>query len=111
MQVDLRDTGSIPGAERCPGGGHSNLLQYSCLENPMDRAVWWATVRGVEKESHNLAIKKQIKERQVRSLGQKDPLEEGIATPSSILAWRIPWTEEPGRLQSTGVVKSGTRLK
>ena len=37
-----------------------------------------------------------------RSLGQKDPLEEGMATHSSILAWRIPWTEEPGGLQSRG---------
>ena len=37
---------------------------------------------------------------QVRSLGGDDPLEEGMATHSSILAWRIPWTEEPGRLQS-----------
>ena len=38
----------------------------------------------------------------VRSLGQEDPLEEGVATHSSIHAWSIPWTEEPGRLQSTG---------
>ena len=38
----------------------------------------------------------------VQSLGQKDPLEEGMATHSSILAWRIPWTEEPGRLQLMG---------
>ena len=38
----------------------------------------------------------------VQSLGQEDPLEEGMAAHSSILAWRIPWTEEPGRLQSTG---------
>ena len=37
---------------------------------------------------------------QVRSLGWEDPLEEGMATHSSVLAWRIPWTEEPGRLQS-----------
>ena len=37
----------------------------------------------------------------VRSLGLEDPLEEGMATPSSILAWRIPWAEELGRLQST----------
>ena len=40
---------------------------------------------------------------QVLSLGQEDPLEEGTATHSSILAWRIPWTEEPGGLQSTGL--------
>ena len=39
---------------------------------------------------------------QVQSLGQKDPLEKGMATHSSILAWRIPWIEEPGGLQSTG---------
>ena len=39
---------------------------------------------------------------QLRSLGQEDSLEEGMATHSSTLAWRIPWTEEPGRLQSTG---------
>ena len=38
----------------------------------------------------------------IQSLGQEDPLEEGIATHSSIFAWRIPWTEEPGRLQSIG---------
>ena len=37
---------------------------------------------------------------QIQSLGQEDPLEEGMATPSSILAWRIPWTEKPGRLQT-----------
>ena len=42
-------------------------------------------------------------------LGWQDPLEEGMATPSSILAWRIPWTEEPGRLQSM-VAKRWTRL-
>ena len=44
----------------------------------------------------------------VRSLGREDPLEEGMATHSSILAWRIPWTEEPGGLQSMGSRKSLT---
>ena len=43
-----------------------------------------------------------VQETQVRSLGREDPLEEGVATHSRILAWRIPWTEEPGGLQSTG---------
>ena len=42
----------------------------------------------------------EIQETWVRSLGQEDPLEEGMTTHSSILAWRIPWTEEPGGLQS-----------
>ena len=46
----------------------------------------------------------------VRSLGREDPLEKEMATHSSILAWKIPWTEEPGRLQSMGSQKSQTRL-
>ena len=46
---DPRDMGSIPGWGRSPGGGHGNSLQYSCLENPMDREAWWATVHGVAK--------------------------------------------------------------
>ena len=47
-----------------------------------------------------------VQDTQVRSLGQEDPLEKGMATHSSILAWRIPWTEEPGGLQSMGSQKS-----
>ena len=46
-------------------------------------------------------------EEQVRSLGQDDPLEEEMATHCIILAWRIPWTEEPGRLQSMGLQRVG----
>ena len=48
---------------------------------------------------------------QVRSLGWEDPLEEGIATHSSVPAWRIPWAEKPGGLPFMGSQKSGTRLK
>ena len=44
---DIRDVDSIPGLGRSPGEGHGNLLQYSCLENPMDRGAWWAEVHGV----------------------------------------------------------------
>ena len=47
-----------------------------------------------------------MRETKVRSLGQKDPLEKGMAPHSSILAWRILWTEEPGGLQSMGVTES-----
>ena len=46
---DMRDPGSIPGPGRSPGWGHSNPLQYSCLENPMDRGAWQAIVHGVAK--------------------------------------------------------------
>ena len=48
---DVRDMGSIPRSGRCPGGGHSNPLQYFCLKNPMDRRAWRAAVLGVAKES------------------------------------------------------------
>ena len=44
---DIRDVGSIPGSGRSPGGGHGNPPQYSCLENPMDRGAWQATVHEV----------------------------------------------------------------
>ena len=44
---DAGDANSIPGLGRSPGGGHGNLLQYSCLENPVDGRTWWATVPGV----------------------------------------------------------------
>ena len=46
---DPRDTGSIPGWERIPGEGNGNPLQYSCLETPMNRGAWWATVHRVAK--------------------------------------------------------------
>ena len=50
------------------------------------------------------AMKNQLamQETQVQSLGQEDPMEKGMATHSNILAWRIPWTEEPGGLKSVG---------
>ena len=51
-----------------------------------------------------------MQETGVRSLGGEDPLEQEMATHSSILAWRIPWTEEPGGLQSMGLQKSQTGL-
>ena len=46
---DIRDVGSVPRLGRSPGERNGNPLQYSCLENPMDRGAWWATVHGVTK--------------------------------------------------------------
>ena len=51
---DTRNTGLIPGSERSPGEGNGNPLQYSCLENSMDRGAWWATVHGVTKSQTGL---------------------------------------------------------
>ena len=58
-------------------------------------------------ETGDLGIRKKeiclpMQEKRVESLGREDPLEKGMATHSSVLAWRIPWTEEPGGLQSVG---------
>ena len=52
--ADIRDVGSIPGSGRLPGGGHGNILQYSCLESPMDRGAWRATVHEVTKSGTRL---------------------------------------------------------
>ena len=46
---DVRDVNSIPGSGRCPGGGHDNPLQYSCLENSMEMEAWWTMVHRVAK--------------------------------------------------------------
>ena len=140
---DIRDTGSIPGSERSPRGGNGNPLQYSCLENPMDRGAWWAMVHRMghkeldttEATEHacmqvflimasclylfitilriylvqdypvlymimvmlNQAslVAQMVKnplamwKTWALSLGRGKPLEKGMATHSSILAWRI----------------------
>ena len=56
LPANAGDLGSIPGLGRSPGGGHGNPLQYSCLENPMDRGTWWATVHGVTKSRTQLRL-------------------------------------------------------
>ena len=52
---NVGDPGSIPGLGRSPGEGNGNPLQYYCLENPMDRGAWWATVHGVAKSQTRLS--------------------------------------------------------
>ena len=54
---NAEDPGSIPGSGRSTGGGNGNPLQYSCLENPMDRGAWRTTVHGVARIGHDLATK------------------------------------------------------
>ena len=81
----------IPGSEGSPGEGISYPLQYS-------------QASLVAQMVKNLPA---IQETQAWSLGWEDPLEKGTATYSSILAWRNPWTEEPGRLQSMGLQRVG----
>ena len=65
--------------------------------------VWW----GSSLVAQRLKCLPAMQETWVRSLGWEDPLEKEMATHPSILAWRIPWTEEPGGLQSTGLQRVG----
>ena len=96
---NVGDLGSIPGLGRCPGGGNGAPLQYSCLENPMDGEAWWAAVRGVAKSWTRLS--------NFTFTFHFHALEKEMATHSSILAWRIPWMEKPGGLQSMGLQRVG----
>ena len=63
------DPGSIPGSGRSPGAGNDNSLQYSCLENPMDRGAWRATVHGFIRVRHDLATKPPPTEKGTKVLG------------------------------------------
>ena len=75
-------------------------LQYSCLENPMDRGAWKTAVHGVAEGRTRLS--------DFAFTFHFHALEKEMATHSNILAWRIPWTEEPDRLQSMGSRKNQT---
>ena len=106
-EIDL-----IPGSGRYLGERNGNAPQYSYLRNSMDKGAWWATVHEVARVGHHLATKQaslvaqrlkrlpSMWETWVQPLGQEDPLEKEMATQSSILTWRIPWTEEPDGPQS-----------
>ena len=86
------DLGSVPGSGRSPGGGNvtrSSILGTSLVAQMVKRLP-------------------TMQETWVQSLGREDPVEEGMATHSSILVWRIPGREEPGRLQSMGSQRVNT---
>ena len=60
LSANTRDSGSIPGLGRSAGVGNGILLQYSCLENSMNRGAWWATVHGVAKSQTRLSMRAQL---------------------------------------------------
>ena len=77
-------------------------MKNSKIKIDIINGLLWASL--VTQAVKNLPI---MQETWVQSLGWKDPLEKGTATHPSILAWRIPWTEKPGRLQSMGLLEIG----
>ena len=81
------------------GEGNGTLLQYRCPENLMDRGAWGAAVYGVTKSQTRLS--------NFTSTFHFHALEKEMATHSSVLAWRIPVTEKPCRLQSMGSHRVG----
>ena len=81
------------------GEGNGTPLQYSCLENPMDGGAWWPAVHGVAKSWTRLS--------DFTFTFHFHALEKEMATHSSVLAWRIPGTGEPGGLPSTGSHRVG----
>ena len=102
LELDVKQqTGSKleRSTSRLYGEGNGNPLQYSCLENPMDGGAWWATVHGVSKSQTRLS--------DFTFTFHFHALEKEMAAHSSILAWRIPGTEEPGGLPSMGSHKVG----
>ena len=134
---------TVNSIEQFTGEGNTKPLQYSCLENSMDRGAWLVTGHGITKSWTQLStytekltklketltsvyqfikgynkggaslVAQMVKnlpakqETLVQSLGPDDPLKKGMATHSSILAWKIPWTEEPGWLQAMGSQRVG----
>ena len=81
------------------GEGNGTPLQYSCLENPMDRGAWWAAIHGVTKSWTRLS--------DFTFTFHFHALEKEMATHSIVLAWRIPRAEEPGGLPSMGLHRVG----
>ena len=96
---NVGDLGLILGSGRSPGEGNGNPLQYSCLEKSMDGGAWWATVHGVSKSQTRLS--------DFTFTFHFHALEKEMATHSSVLAWKIPGTEEPGGLPSMGSHRVG----
>ena len=91
---------NMPTSRDFPGEGNGTPLQYSCLENPMGGGAWWAVVHGVAKSRTRLS--------DFTFTFYFHALEREMATHSSVLAWRIPGTGEPGGCHLWGHTKSDT---
>ena len=99
----------------CMNGPTNILLNGWQVETTQMSTNWWMNKQNVVylfgfshgSEVKNPSVTEETQEIQVQSLSQEDPLGEDMATHSSVLSWKIPWTEEPGRLQSKGSQRVG----
>ena len=110
--VDGNGTGCVLGPQLSSAFETMFLLGTDCP--PVNQEVTWLAVLKIYPKSHPSSFSRGSvgkKSTQVQFLDQEAPLKEEMATHSSILAWKIPWTEEPGGLQSVGITKSQTGLR
>ena len=114
---DIIDVGWIPGLGRSPGGRHGNPLQYSCLENPMDREAWKATVLGITRVGPDLATQHQQPpslDRGGRALALAGHASSGRRTACAVAGWplilRVLRPESPLQKCSSDVA-SGIRAR
>ena len=105
VNADVREMRSIPGSERSRGGGHGNPLQHSCLENPMDRGAWRATVHRAEKNRTAEATRHACRKRSSTSNGgQAAQARAQVLTTASLLEGdSAPQAATPQR--STGSIR------
>ena len=94
---NVGELGSVPGLGRSPGEGNGKLTPLTLFHG----SIWTSLVAQTVKRLST------VQETRVQSLGWEDPLEKEMAIHSSTIAWKIPWTEEPGRLQSMGSQRVG----
>ena len=99
MEWNEKNPADLSPPKSMNGEGNGNPLQYSCLENPMDGGAWWAAVHGVARSRTRLS--------NFTFTFHFHALEKEMATHSSVLAWKIPGTGEPGGLPSTGLHRVG----
>ena len=99
LKVDMTEQLHFHFSLSCIGEGSGNPLQCSCLENPRDGGAWWAAVSEVAQSRTRLS--------DFTFTFHFHALEKAMAPHSSILAGKIPWMEEPGRLQSMGSGRVG----